>query len=633
MEDAKRGKYSKCKKELEFYGLNKNEIETICAKYMTDDEEIEDDETIEDDEEIEDSACVSKKISILAKEHPDWKHDKKVAVAHAYCGLSKTDAIDLSNILKRSSSLSLSKFSTLIKALKTRIGLKVPHMGILPQKTVLPMKNLNRLQTKLEKTVTAESKWLTAEQYEQRKQYAKYMRKTDADTEEKEMIDEEFTDSINTLYAEIINYYPDLNEEEALDRAFEPPRGDNAWILSDESEIVSMNDGLNNIIKAPIILAKEMVQSYTNDKGEIEYHFKPYEELKDAIERIKQEGSLDIIIEHQDWYDNEHIIGTVKEFRADDDNRDIRGMGYFNVQKLPKGLLKAIRDGEAIPVSIGFLAKLATGGNWNGIDYKYTQRNIHLRHLAICLDSVARCPVGVCGVNLEDAKNPENTKFFTIIKKPSYYLNICNIINDSKKETNKNLNQNSEKVEIMQKDSKTGKKLKGDEPVLIEAFLARLRSMLFDDEWEEELADPDSAIDRIVSALKMAKRSDSIMEEKEFSDAIAEKEAKIEELNKMISDAKEMIGKYEEKERLNLIQSIKKFGDKYSDEELQDKDIPTLEIIADAVSKFSPSEDKAEVLPVAGKDDKEKMEDNLEEKVERIDFSRVFEDINKEFNM
>ena len=583
---------------------------------------------------MEDSECVSRKIKIFAHEHPEWKHDKVVAAAHGWCRKqSHADAIDLSTVISRSRSLSLSRFATLIKNIKTRIGLKVPHMGILPQKTSLPMKNLNRLQTKMEKVITAEQRWLTAEQYEQRRQYARYMRKGDSEYVDTEwrMSDDEFTDAIDELYVEILDHYKFLTPEEAIDRAFELPQGDKAWIMSNEAEIVSMNDGLNNIIKAPIILAKEMVQPYTNDKGEVEYHFKPYNELQKAVEDIKYHGSLDIIIEHQDWYEQENIIGSVKEFRADDSTRTIRGMGYFDVGKLPEGLLQMIRDGEIIAVSIGFLAQLGDGGEFNGIEYQHIQKNIHLRHLAVCLDSVARCPVGVCGVNLKDAQEPNKIKNFIIISKENYYYNICNMFNDSKKETNKetNINKKIEKIDTMQADS-SKKTVKGDEPAIFEAILGRLRSLINDDDWEGELKQ--NRIAQILAALGIKGKSDSEMDDKEFKDAIAKKESELEEIRKELNDANSIITKFNEEKKANFITAIKKFGDKYSDEELEAEDLKSLEKIADAVSRFMPSKEKADVIPVAPKDDKKKLEDELEEN-KRIDFSNVFEDVNKEFNL
>ena len=569
----------------------------------------------------------------LAQKHDN---DEEIIEETNNFNLLFVDAIELSNILQRSRSLSLSKFSTLIKTIKTRIGLKVPHMGILPHKMFLPMKNLNRLQTKMEKLVTQEQKWLTSEQYEQRKQYAKYMRKRDAEETYNEslgkMSDEEFTDNINTLYKEIIDYFPYDEPEDAIDKAFGSPTGDNAWILSNEAQIISINDGLNNIIKAPIILAKEMVQSYTNENGELEYHFKPYSELELAVERVGKDGSLDMIIEHQDWYSENKIMGYVKNIRADAKERCIRGMGYFHESKLPEGLKEMIKDGQIIPVSIGFLAKLGGRGSWQGQVYEHTQKNIVLRHLAICLESVARCPAGVCGINLKDAENVENedkVKTFIIINKDNYYYNICNIkkdIIDSKKETNKEIiNKNSEKEEeIMQEDSNVPKNQAADFEVILSKLQAHIQN-----------ESPDlrkQIIKKILAALGIKSKSDSEMEEKEYTDAIAKKDSEIKALSSKLEDATEVIKKFEEEKRKNLISEIKKFGDKYSDEELEIKDLEILKEIADAVSRFAPSDESPDKLPVAPKDDKKKMEDELG-KTERIDFSKVFEDVNKEFNM
>ena len=503
---------------------------------------------------------------------------------------------------------------------------------MLPQKVELPMKNLNRLQTKMEKLVTAEAKWLTAEQLEQRTQYARYMRKTDAE----EITDEEFTDSMIKLYGEIINYYPNLTPEDAIDRAFEPLQGDKAWIISNEAEIISMNDGLNNIIKAPIILAKEMVQPYTDDKGEEEYHFKPYSELKLAAEIAEENGPLDIIIEHQDSYEDINIIGHVKEIRACDLTRTIRGMGYFNEAKLPDVLKQMIKDGEIIPVSIGFLAMLGGAGDWNGIEYTHTQTNIQLRHLAICLDSIPRCPIGVCGVNLEDANNinkEEDIKTFTIINKDNYYYNIGDIVrnnntDDSKKETNKKniIEKNIKKIETMQTDSNKEGNIAATEPDDLEAILKRLRMFMAGS------AEKGNATARILAALGIKKKSDSEMDEKEFQDAIAKKESEINTLKKEFEDAMTKIKEFEEKEKLNYIKIIKKFGDKYSDEELIKEDLKSLEKIADAVSRFAPSNEDPEVIPVVAKPNKEEMEKELD-KGKRVDFSTVFDDVNKEFNM
>lgn len=589
MEDAKRGKYYNCKKGLTFLGYSEHEAESACSEWLS------------DNEEISDVECLSEKISIFAHEHPDWGHDKVVAAAHGYCGLSKkSDAINIGNLIGKSRNLSLSKFATLIKNIKARIGLKVGGMGILPQKIELPMKNINRLQTKLEKQYTEEQKWLTEEQLAQRTQYARFMRKGDA---------EEIANTITEIY-------------EALE---DTERKDNIWVLSNEAEIISINDGLNGVIKAPVILAREMVQPYDDEEGHTEYHFKPYKELKKSIEGI---DALDIIIEHQDWYKTENIIGQVKQLRADDDDRSIKGTAYFRVAKLPKGLKQMLNDGEVIPVSIGFLAKLGKAGKWRDIDYKYTQETIILRHLAVVLDSIARCPAGMCGINLgdsDDNQKGEESKLFTIIKKENYYYNICNIkrdITDSKKETNKEniLSNKDEKVKPMQKDATNDENLPDD----FEGILKWLRNFV------EGKVERQSLVNRILAALGVNKKSDSNMDEKEYTDTLAKKDSDHKEL---IDSKDERIKELEDRERIRLISSIKKFGDKFSDEELKVKNLNSLIEIEDAASRFAPSEEKPDTIPIAPKNDKDEMEKELKKDSERIDFSRVNDDINKDFEM
>ena len=134
---------------------------------------------------IKDNECVSRKISIFSKEHPKWSQEKVAAASHGYCrshGLK--DAIKEgipSREIGRLSGISMRKFSSLIRLIKSKKGLKIGHAGILPFKVELPQKNLNRLQTKLERLVTEEAKYLTAEQEEQRSQYATYMKKQDTE--------------------------------------------------------------------------------------------------------------------------------------------------------------------------------------------------------------------------------------------------------------------------------------------------------------------------------------------------------------------------------------------------------------------------------------------------------------------
>ena len=106
-----------------------------------------------------------------------------------------------------------------------------------------------------------------------------------------------------------------------------------------------------------------------------------------------------------------------------------------------------------------------------------------------------------------------------------------------------------------------------------------------------------------------------------------------EELTEMLKVADSKIKSFEEKERINYIKIIKKFGDKYSDQELEKKDLKDLEVIVDACSRFhdiseDKSKDKPETIPIGHKTPKEDL------KVEgRIDFANAFADVSEDFDM
>ena len=155
---------------------------------------------------------------------------------------------------------------------------------------------------------------------------------------------------------------------------------------------------LNNVIKVPVILAKEMIQLYKNGK---ESHFKPYEELVKAID---SQEDLPIIIEHKRWGDDD-VVGYVKEFKCNDSKRDIRGIAYLTKSKLPMGIVDRLAKSIVVPVSIGFWANLGDAGEFNGQKYDRIQKDIVLNHLAICINSIARCPVESCGLNLDSEEN------------------------------------------------------------------------------------------------------------------------------------------------------------------------------------------------------------------------------------
>jgi len=94
------------------------------------------------------------------------------------------------------------------------------------------------------------------------------------------------------------------------------------------------------------------------------------------------------------------------------------------------------------------------------------------------------------------------------------------------------------------------------------------------------------------------------------------------ELLRELADARKRIAGYEEEKRLRMIAQIKKFGDKYTDKELENKDLSTLEIIADAFGHFKGLEEPETM-----------MDEGIKPKQKSVDLSTVFDDISKDFNM
>ena len=93
-----------------------------------------------------------------------------------------------------------------------------------------------------------------------------------------------------------------------------------------------------------------------------------------------------------------------------------------------------------------------------------------------------------------------------------------------------------------------------------------------------------------------------------------------------IEDATKRIDELEAKIKIGYINAIKRFGDKYSDEELERENLESLETIMDACSRFA-IEDNIPITPFRD----EKRPDKTV--IKRIDFSRVFDDVAAKFNM
>ena len=290
--------------------------------------------------------------------------------------------------------------------------------------------------------------------------------------------------------------------------------------------------------------------------------------------------------------------------------------GSLSETLLPIMLKNLLKEGKPVQVSIGFMADLGGSGIFSEQKYDFTQRNIILDHLAICLDSVARCELDKCGVNVGIEKISDG-KEFTIINKDDYYYNISNIniIKDQEQVNKTNIEEESigdSMTEDSFPDPKSGETA-GDLPSDLDLFLRGIRKYMNGASAEES-----ELLKEEILAL-FEKKGGKIMDEKEFNDAIALKDERIKELEDIIRKGK--------------VGEIKTFTDKYQDAELEKMSLKELELISDAVSRFAPSDKKPPVLPVEGKD-KEKFDQSVEDsKPERLDPTKMFADTKKDFNM
>lgn len=477
-----------------------------------------------------------------------------------------------------------------------------------------PPKSMNRLQVKMERLQTEEEKYKTSEELEKRATYARQVKKRDSD------------ECVSRKISIISKEYPNWKKNKVIAVAYDWCRkhGNRAdshdmWAFVMDEAVITGANPLNNVIRIPVTLAREMVQPYQNGKVK---HFKPYEELKKAIDGV---DSIPIIIEHHS-YTEDGIVGWVKQLYADDESRSIKGLAYITKSKIDDNLYNMLINGLKVSVSIGFWAMLGEGGIFNDEFYDAKQIEIEIDHLAIVINSIARCSVDDgCGMNVDSEVQSVTQNTFKY--KPEYYLIITDNYNDLEetesiyindengdslgKETDANETQpkvtishvieDGENITVMSdeeyKDSNFGYQTHetsgtGED---LDAILTRLWKFIGGIASAEAKKE---AMNRILKAFKSKLNTDSDLEmdENEFKDALENKDAEIEELKKKLNDSAEKMKAFEEKEKKRLIDSIKEFA-KYEDSELDEKCLDELEIIADAVSRFEPSKEKPKKLP------------------------------------
>jgi hypothetical protein len=418
------------------------------------------------------------------------------------------------------------------------------------------------------------------------------------DSEFEELVDAENQKCVSKWISHEMDKHPDMKRDQAIAIAYSKcglsKKDSTAW-FSEDSEFGTVNR-LNNVLKIPVILAKEMVQEYDHGRSK---HFKPYEELQKAVKDLED---LPVIIEHKQWTDDD-VVGYIKEFKADDKDRSIKGTAYLTESSLPEAIADILKKNMVVPVSIGFWADLGDGGEFNGEKYDHVQRDMALNHLAICIRSIARCPPNQCGLNLDSEKGGELDGEI-LINKGNYYYYITknkieeNEINTKIQEIGDNMgdirNFNAEKYI---KEPSTGVKeptshsaIAGNIGPDLKALFAKLLDWVGNIPKENIRKD---AEDLLISIINHLETDDQKMGDNE---ELTKLESRIKQLEDSIKEKEEIISAYEEEKKASLIADIKKFT-VFEDSELADKCVKELEIIADTVSKFEPTMAKPKTLP------------------------------------
>jgi len=505
-----------------------------------------------------------------------------------------------------------------------------------------PPKSMHRLQVKMERLQTEEEKYKTSEELEKRATYARVVKKRDA-----EQRDSKRNEYVSRKISIISKEHPEWNKDKVIAVAYDWCRkhgnradSTNMWVFAMDTALITGSNPLNNVIRIPVTLAREMVQPYQNGKVK---HFKPYEELKKAINGV---DSIPVIIEHHSYTDD-GIVGFVKQLYADDETRSIKGIAYITKSKIDDNLFKMLVNGLKVPVSIGFWAMLGEGGIFNDEFYDAKQIEIEIDHLAIVINSIPRCSLDDgCGMNVDSEVQTSPQITFKYV--PEYYLIITDNIDLEEKEskykndgngdslepetdanetkpkvTISHVIEDGENIEVLTddeyKDSQYGyqKHETSGTGEDLDAILTRLWKFIGGIASAEAKKE---AMNRILQAFKSKMNTDSDLEmdEKEFNDALEAKETEITELKEKLSDTSEKLKTFEEKEKSRLIDSIKEFA-AYEDSELNDKCLAELEIIADAVSRFEPSNEKPKKLP----------KEDSKNGTPRINPSNIFAETNK----
>lgn len=403
-------------------------------------------------------------------------------------------------------------------------------------------------------------------------------------------------------------------------------------LFSDSISMFSgqMNTALNNTIKVPIILARELIQNYGVDElpswvkeqidPSIKYLpvLKKYSALKDSVEGLEQ---LPILFHrHASGFtefreDDPMVQGMVKQIVAEDGRKLIRGMAYISTKNMTEEEKNRILSGEVIDVSVGGSFILGSGGIYDdGRKYALSQEGIKLRHVVILFHDEGRCPNDMCGVNLDKKHKIEDTpNDFIIFNSPDWTGHIVGQCVKRKQEivAVEDSFKKDKLINDLNKDNSNSLQMKDQVSIMDEKELAKLLKKL--EKLEAELADRDSKeyTKKLTEANEKIKDLDSKLET--ALEDIKSKDLEIETIKKTLDEKTKDLDVFEA-ERIGEIKDVLLKSKKWTEDELKDKKLKDMNELMKFHEKYNTSQSKSgKTLPKPRQDLRDKnIEKNLE---------------------
>ena len=171
--------------------------------------------------------------------------------------------------------------------------------------------------------------------------------------------------------------YKDVDITITFDKDSKTGEGDEEHIMftDSDSEFTEMvYDDKNEILRVPIVLAKEMVYHYDGYDA-----FRPKEELEEVAKFLRGVPVTRGHPEAKMVTDREEVLGWATGAEFEDD--ELRAI----LEITDKELINDIRSKKLQGVSPGHFSKLdrTSSGEYNGEHYDLTQRDIFVDHIAI----------------------------------------------------------------------------------------------------------------------------------------------------------------------------------------------------------------------------------------------------------